>query len=241
MQLQAKLSKSFKINRLYLYLLLSLFSTGVFSGPEIGDDAVVVTAKLFLQHQARSLGEQVEVEVTMPSTHFPSCKEPEAFIPKNGHIKPGRVSVGVRCGTKKPTVRYMQAYISVIGNYVSVVETITPGSIIKSMAVEETIGDLSRLPASAINSTEDAIGKISKLRLKPGTIVLQQHLTTPSVIERGEQIAVRAGGKGFMISIQGEALEPGGLGDTIRVRISKKETLVATVTGQAAVSIKKLR
>ena len=238
MHRQNRTQKHSKVIRLQILLLLLISSASALSQPDTDNNEVLTTAKLFLQQQAEVLAGQVNIEIDMPSTQFPPCEKPEVFLPKNSPLKPGRVSIGIRCGTEIQTVRYMQAFISVIGTYVSVVDGITPGTIIRSTDVEEVTGNLSRLPSSAINSANDAIGKMSKMRLRAGTAVLQQHLTTPSVVKRGEQVTIETGGKGFKISRQGEAVESGGIGDIIHIRISKKETLTATITGPGRTSLK---
>jgi flagella basal body P-ring formation protein FlgA len=70
-----------------------------------------------------------------------------------------------------------------------------------------------------LTRAEQAIGKQLKRRIAAGALLRLMDLTSLPVIKRGDHVVVTTHGEGYQISQTAIALEPGGAGDTIGLRI----------------------
>ncbi|MCH4812200.1 flagellar basal body P-ring formation protein FlgA [Halomonas neptunia] len=196
------------------------------------DDYLMQQVHQFLYEETQTLGEEVVIDLRPPSPHLPECVQPEPFLPNANQAPLGRVSVGVRCGEGSRQVRYLQAQIDVIGNYVVAARDIERGTLITSNMLSERGGNLGDLSAQALTAEEDIVGKVAQRSIRSGSAFLAQYLQAPDLIERGQRVTVIAQGSAFRVSREGEALESGALGDQVRVRFGSREIMTARVASE---------
>jgi flagellar basal body P-ring formation protein FlgA len=218
-----------------LAALLWLLTLG--SPAQANPSGLMETVHAFLYQQSQELGDEINIEVFPPSARLPECPYPQPFLPGNGQQQWGRISVGVRCGDRGEQVRYMQAEIRVIGHYLVAAQSVTAGTLVDSNMLEFRQGDLSRLPRQAIFDPDEVIGQQTRRPLAAGTIIQHHQLRSVPLVERGQQVILEAGGAGYLITREGKALDPGGLGEQVRVRVSRSTTLSGVVVGQARVAV----
>lgn len=190
----------------------------------------------FLDTEIHEPGASVEIDVHEPRAAFPACERPQPFLPANGQRLRGRVTVGVRCGDVR-RVRYLQAEVRVVGRYWTAARRVEAGDAIGPEMLEATQGDLAALPRDVIRDREAAVGRVAARPIAQGAAVRGQHLREEAIVHRREAVTVIAEGEGFRVSRQGEALQSGGLGDQVRVRLSNREVIDATVSGRGRVRI----
>lgn len=191
----------------------------------------------FLYQQSHELGNEIDIQVFPPSARLPECRNPQPFLPGNGQRQWGRISVGVRCGDQGEQVRYMQAEITVIGRYLVAARPITAGTLIDTDMLEFRQGALSSLPRQAILDPDEVIGLQARRSLAAGTTIQRHQFHEPPLVERGQLVLLEAGGSGFRITREGKAMMPGGMGERIRVRVSRHTILSGVVVGQARVAV----
>ncbi|MEA2120551.1 flagellar basal body P-ring formation chaperone FlgA [Halovibrio sp. HP20-50] len=201
------------------------------------DDNLIQQVHQFLYQETQALGEEVAIDLRPPSPHLPNCINPEPFLPNANQAPLGRVSVGVRCGDGSRQVRYLQAQVDVIGNYVVAARDIERGTLITSEMLNERGGNLGELSAQALTSEEDIIGKIAQRPIRSGDAFLSHYLQAPHLVERGQRVTVIAQGAAFRVSREGEALENGALGERIRVRFGSREIMTARVTDEGVLVV----
>lgn len=194
------------------------------------DDELLQQVHHFLYQQTQALGEEVVIDIRPPSPHLPTCVQPEPFLPNASQAPIGRVSVGVRCGESSRQVRYLQAQIDIIGNYIVAARDIDRGTLITSGMLSERGGNLGDLSAQALTDENDIVGKIAQRPIRGGSSFLAQYLQAPNLVERGQRVMVIAQGASFRVSREGEALENGALGDRVRVRFDSRDIRTARVT-----------
>ncbi|MHC5029021.1 MAG: flagellar basal body P-ring formation chaperone FlgA [Planctomycetota bacterium] len=69
-------------------------------------------------------------------------------------------------------------------------------------------------------------------RIPEGRVLLQDHLASPTVVHRGDQVKVRCLVGGLEVTIDAEARSPGAAGDMIELRkIGEREVFTAVVAG----------
>lgn len=90
-------------------------------------------------------------------------------------------------------------------------------------------------PASArrVSSPEWANGRVATRRLRAGAVLKRDQVRAPTLIERGDRVAVRCLVGGMVITLRAEARTAGARGDTIELRkLGERATFAATVSGQ---------
>lgn len=218
---------------LSLFVLLSLAGLCLALPTQADDtDLLIERVHAFLYEQASELGEEVSIDVHPPSAHLPACENPQPFLPNAGQKLTGRVSVGVRCGDQGRQVRYMQASIEIVGEQVVARQAIPAGTIIDADMLAIRPSELGRLPRGAITDPEQAIGMQASRPIGKGVTMTENHLRAVTLVERGAKVRIEARGEGFAVSREGEALDNGAMGQEIRVRLGRRETLRARVTGR---------
>ncbi|MFP3345515.1 flagellar basal body P-ring formation chaperone FlgA, partial [Halomonas sp. SIMBA_159] len=61
-------------------------------------------------------------------------------------------------------------------------------------------------------------GNVAQRPIRSGSTFQSHCLQAPSLVERGQRVTVIGEGAGFRVSREGEGLEDGAQGETIRVR-----------------------
>ncbi len=207
----------------------AILSVTAFTRIQADDDKLHQQVHQFLYEETQALGEEVVIDLRPPSPHLPECVQPEPFLANTNQAPLGRVSVGVRCGEDGRQVRYLQAQIDVIGDYVVAARDIERGTLITSSMLSERGGNLGDLSAQALTAEEDIVGKIAQRPIRSGSVFFAHYLQAPHLVERGQRVTVIAQGSAFRVSREGEALENGALGEQVRVRFGSREIMTARV------------
>lgn len=210
-------------------LIFILATTTAYAGT--AEDA----ARQFLEVRAAQPGDQVTVTVEPSAATLPDCADPRPFLPGNGQRLLGRVTVGIRCGNGQ--VRYLQARITARGDYWVAAEDIPARTPVSAGMLEVRHGDLTQLPREAIQSADAAIGAVTTRSLARGTVLQRNQLQAPRLVHRAGPVTVEAAGSGFRVTRQGEALQDGGLGDAVRVRMGDRSVLSGVVAGHGLVKV----
>lgn len=224
--------------RLAFCLLLAITSGPAFGTAAV--DAVQQAVSRLIHAEAAKSGEfkgaDLAVELQTPQAQLPSCSRPEAFFPHQGQkLRPGRISVGLRCPGE--IERYIQARLIVKADYLELSRDLLPGDTLAADGLRVRRGDLGELPRDVLRTSQEAVGKQAVRRLEKGTVLRSSHLRSIPLVERGQKVAVESRGRGFVARREGVAMESGGAGDRIRVRMSRREILEALVddTGRLVV------
>jgi len=192
-------------------------------------------AQAFLQDATRNLGNDVTVTVPAPKATLPPCIDPQPFLPGHDQHLLGRVTVGVRCGDGQ--TRYLQARVTAIGQYWVAAQDIPVGTLVTAPMLEARSGDLTTLPRQAVLDENAAVGRVTTRTLARGSVVQASQLQAPALIQRNRTVSVEAVGQGFRVVRQGEALQDGALGDTVRVRMGNRSILTGVVAGNGVVKV----
>ncbi|MGK5077153.1 flagellar basal body P-ring formation chaperone FlgA [Janthinobacterium sp. HLX7-2] len=85
--------------------------------------------------------------------------------------------------------------------------------------------DVTMVPDS-ISSLPGAVGQSSRRSLRSGEVLRQGQLASPVLVKRGSAVSIVARKEQVEVSMAGEALEPGALGQLIRVRNATSGTVI---------------
>ncbi|TDO16769.1 MULTISPECIES: flagellar basal body P-ring formation chaperone FlgA [Halomonas] len=207
-------------------------------------DAMLESIHAFLHEQVMASGDvaasgdEVVIEIHPPRARLSSCEQPDPFLPHASSTRlMGRVSVGVRCGDQGRQVRYLQADIHIMGSYVVMAQDVDVGQTIRPEHLAEQQGSLDRLPQHTVLDPGQAVGQQASRPLAAGTTLQDHHLRPRQLVKRGQRVLIEVRGQGFRISRQAEALESGGQGDNIRVRLPDRRLLEARVIDEGRLTV----
>ena len=240
---RSRIASASRKRRLRLTLSLSLLIwIAVMAAPSLAQDqapnqdqALVEAVKRFLLNQASEDADEVRVKVFPPSAQFGACSSPRPFFPNRHQRQWGRVSVGVECSGSQD--RYLQAEIEGIGSYVTAAERMETGTVIDQGMLIMRQGSLGRLPSGTIRHIDEAIGKMTRRTVSAGSTLREHQLRNIPLVEQRQSVSVEAQGGGFRVSREGEALEDGGMGDEVRIRLSRREIITGEVIGSGRVAV----
>ncbi|MCC5881526.1 MAG: flagellar basal body P-ring formation protein FlgA [Halomonas sp.] len=220
-------------------LLLSLSLTGWLSlTPASADDTELLhVVHGFLHEQASALGDELIIELRPPSARLPICESPDPFLTRPGELPLGRISVGVRCGQDGRQVRYLQAEVGVVGEYPVLGTALSAGETVRREHLVMQAGNLAELPNRTLLEIESIIGQVATRALNPGQPLQAHQFRSLPLVDRNQRVTIEARGKGFRITREGQALEPGALGDRIRVRFDNREVMTAEVVGEGTLVV----
>ncbi|MGQ4880166.1 flagellar basal body P-ring formation chaperone FlgA [Billgrantia sp. LNSP4103-1] len=226
-----------RFTRFALLLTLSLTTLVTITAASADDTELLQAVHGFLHEQAQTLGDELIIELRPPSARLPACESPDPFLTRPGQVPLGRISVGVRCGQDGRQVRYLQAEIGVMGEFPVLDSPLAAGDTVQREDLVMHEGNLAELPNRALLDIDEIVGQVATRALSPGQPLLAHQFRSLPLVERNQRVVVVARGAAFRVSREGQALEPGALGDRIRVRFDSREVVTAEVVGEGALVV----
>lgn len=200
--------------------LLLLTLTGAASAAETQDPARLrQTVDQFLQVQSAGLPGKVTVTVGNVDGRMKlaACPAPEAFLMPG--TKPwGKTTVGVRCAAPSPWTVYIQANVSVLGNYIAAAAPVPQGQPIVESQLATIQGDLTTLPASIATDKAQVLGRTSNIAISAGMPLRLDSLRIKPVVQMGQLVRLVSAGPGFKVSAEAKAVGNAADGQVVQVR-----------------------
>ncbi|NYE61381.1 flagella basal body P-ring formation protein FlgA [Duganella sp. 1224] len=177
------------------------------------------TVEQFLQVQAGGLPGQVTVTVGAidPRMTLAACPEPQAFFMPGARAW-GKTTVGVRCATPSTWTVYIQANVTVVGEYIAAAAPLVQGQPIDANQLTTLKGDLTMLPAGVATDASQVIGRSATVSLPPGTPLRLDTLRSKPVVQSGQLVRLVSSGNGFSVSAEGRAMSTAGDGQVVQVK-----------------------
>ena len=130
----------------------------------------------------------------------------------------GKTTVGVRCAAPSAWTVYIQANVSVQGDYVASAVPLAQGQPIEAGQLVLVKGDLTTLPAGIATDIGQVTGRSSNVSLAAGTPMRLDTLRSKPVILAGQLVRVVSGGAGFRVSAEARAVAAASEGQIVQVR-----------------------
>ena len=212
-----------------LFLLTSLYSSA--GRAELPADnifsRVEQLAREQLAQQAASaglLGPQFQVTVGKSTRPMPACAAPVALETADSRSAQRMRFVAVCPGSNG--WRYeMLARGSITAQVAVTSAPVTANTPLQSGDVTLARRDVTMVPDS-ISSLSGAVGLSSRRSLRAGEVLRQGQLASPVLIKRGSAVSIVARKEQVEVSMAGEAMDPGALGEVIRVRNATSGTVI---------------
>ncbi|MBL4789463.1 MAG: flagellar basal body P-ring formation protein FlgA [Kordiimonadaceae bacterium] len=143
-------------------------------------------------------------------------------------------------GTNEPTEIRITGTIDEVRLVPMFNRVITPGEVITKADISWVEYPAKRINRNALLSGSQILGYTVRRALSPGKPLLQNDLRKPVAVKKGSilQMTYKAGN--LTLSVQGRALEDGGIGETIRIMnpVSKKTIFAEIInSGQARIAV----
>ena len=232
-------------------LLISLvFSSSLLVQPSLAQnqtqqwqDTKILDQKVAAFLKTQSAGSPGKVEISAhpidKNLKLSYCPSPQVFFPSNSKAW-GKTTVGIQCGQPNPWNIYVEANVSIIGDYVVAANHLTQGQSLTSADLMLQKGDLTALPTGFFTDTSVAVGRVARVSLASGSVIKQEMLKMPIIVAQGQNVRVNGVGQGFSVSTEGQALTNAVEGDLVKVRVQNGTIIsgVAKNNGQIEVIIR---
>jgi flagella basal body P-ring formation protein FlgA len=176
-------------------------------------------AQQFLEAQTAGLPGQVTISIGNidQRMQLAACPAPQAFQ-QPGARPWGKTTVGVRCAAPTAWTVYIQAQVSVLGQYVAAAVPLVQGKPIDASQLVMVSGDLSLMPNNVATSMEQAIGRSSNMALAAGSPLRLDALKSQPVVQQGQAVRVVSKGANFSVSAEARAIGTASDGQVVQVR-----------------------
>ena len=217
------MSHTMNPSRLLLAVLLATMSAVQAQPAPVRQDTAAIkrTVEQFLQVQSAGLPGQVTVAVGPIDNrmNLAACADPQAFFGPGARAW-GKTTVGVRCATPTAWTVYIQASVTVIGDYIASAAPLAQGQAIEAGQLTTLKGDLTMLPAGIATDMGQVIGRSTNISLPPGTPMRLDTLRSKPVVQSGQLVRLVSSGSGFSVSAEARAMSTAGDGQVVQVKTS---------------------
>lgn len=182
-------------------------------------DQLKTVAEQFLMKEGAGLPGEIKVELRPLDARMQlaPCPAPEAFLQPGARVW-GNTTVGLRCSAPTAWKVYIQAKVSVIGEYVAAGVPLAQGQPIDQSQLVMLKGDLAALPNGVVTDIAQAVGRTSNISLPSGSPLRLDGLKSKPVVQSGQMVRVVSSGAGFKVSAEGRAIGTAGEGQVVQVR-----------------------
>lgn len=163
-----------------------------------------------------------------PNLRLTQCPDAQVFLPAGSRAW-GKTSVGVRCNAPSVWTIYVQATVNVSAQYLVAATPLAQGRVVTSQDLLFETGDLTQLPAGIFTEVDQAVGRSVNISMNAGTVIRQEMLKIPPVVQQGQTVSITSIGKGFRISAEGQAMTKANEGQLVQVKVASGQV----VTGVA--------
>jgi len=227
-------------SRLLITALAASLLAGTAAAQSGRQDIAVLkrTVEQFLQRQAGGLPGEVTVTVGAvdPRLNLAACPDPQAFFMPGARAW-GKTSVGVRCATPSAWTVYIQASVTVVGDYVASAAPLVQGQPIDAGQLTVLKGDLTMLPAGIATDVSQVIGRSATVSLPPGTPLRLDTLRSKPVVQSGQLVRLVSSGNGFSVSAEARAMSTAGEGQVVQVKAANGQQITGIAKSGGLVEV----
>lgn len=166
------------------------------------------------------------------------CTEPLQTFDPPGRGSQSRSTVGVRCETPSPWTLYVSARIQTVKEVYAASRTMRRGTLLSEDDLRRQEVDVNRASRGYYTDPEQLVGMEVRRPMREGEVITPTRIDAPQLVERGQTVLITAEGPASNISMNGEALQAGALGDRIRVRnVSSERVIEGEIVGDSRVMV----
>lgn len=166
------------------------------------------------------------------------CSTPlKATMPHNSRLS-ARFSVTVQCESEKPWQLYVPVTVAKMANIYVANSALMKGDVVNESDLRLVKTDINQLHSRPMFSANNIVGMVAKHPIAQGSPFTENYLKFPTLIKKGESVAIVAAAGGLNIRMTGEALDSGAIGQRIRIKnASSKKIIEAIVINSNTVQV----
>ena len=182
--------------------------------------SLAADTRLFLDRQALSLPEDVEITVGEPDSrlNLAQCARYEPFVPAGARLW-GRTTLGVRCVEGATWTVFLPVQIKVYGLAPVVARSVARGAPLAADDVRMDRVDLTQWPPGTLAAADQTEGRLATRALVAGEPLRRDLLRTPPTVLQGDAVRIIYSGRTFVVSTEGRALTQAGEGQPVQAAI----------------------
>ncbi len=219
-------------------ILLALAMSPRLSCAQADETAIRSAVENHLQRQVRGLpGKASFVIESLSAAQFPPCQTYDVFTTPGARAW-GRSSVTVKCLAGASWSLLVPVRIQVIGPYLVSARAVSAGQTLTAADVSVQEGDLAELPAGTLTDSAQAVGQVAKSTLATGRPLRGDMLKARVVVQQGQTVKVVSRGPGFEAANEGKAMNSGGVGQVVQVRLANGQIVSGVASSDGHVEIR---
>ena len=220
-------------------LLLWLASVG--ASAAVLDDALTqrVQSLASVASQQAAPGLRVEVRVGQldPRLRLAPCATVQPYLPAGMKLW-GAARIGLRCADAGVRWNvFLPVTVDVFGPGLVAATALPAGAVLGAADLKAGTVNLSASPSAALTAPELAMGRTLAKPLSPGDTLRDADLRARQWFAAGDSVRIVAGGSGWRIHGEGQALNPGLEGQTVRVRTESGRIVSGVAAGDRMVEV----
>lgn len=191
----------------------------------------------------RGVGGRVSLVLDNPAMrlHLPSDVAPTLLVTGLSHDpETGRFTAHLVA----PAQGTPMARATLTGRAIEMIEVpalrrrMVPGDVIHEHDIEWLSLRAGRIARNAVRDVANLVGKSPRRPIRAGESVLGNELRAPILVPKNSLVTIRLQTARMILTAQGRAMEPGAMGDVIRVMNTKTSKIIsASVTESGAVEV----
>jgi flagellar basal body P-ring formation protein FlgA len=222
-----------------LLLLLSL--APMCAGAAVLDDTLTQRVQSLAEEASKQAAPGLRVEIRIgqldPRLKLAPCTTVQPYLPTGMKLW-GAARIGLRCADAGVRWNvFLPITVDVFGPGLVAAAALPAGATLTAADVKPATVNLSASSSAALASTDLTIGRTLARPLQPGDALRDADLRARQWFAAGDTVRIVAGGSGWRIHGEGQALNPGLEGQTVRVRTESGRIVSGQATGERLVEV----
>ena len=207
-------------------------------------DITRAAEELLLSHysdQYADSNSDIDISVNKPDNRLrlKKCDKPLTAKLHGQSGNSGRATVRILCEGRHSWGLFITARTTVTTEVAVAARSLKRGELIQAGDIQMSLRKLTGLGPGTVAHGDRLIGKELRRSIRAGDPVRLSAVTEPTVIKRGDDVAIEAKLGNVAVVSSGTALSDGRIGQQIRIRNSKSERIVkARVTGPGRTQVR---
>jgi flagellar basal body P-ring formation protein FlgA len=184
-------------------------------------------------------GLRVDVRIGQldPRLKLAPCANVQPYLPTGARLW-GAARIGLRCTDAEVRWNvFLPITVDVYGPGLVAAAALPAGAVLGASDLKSGTVNLSASPSAALTAAEFAIGRALARPLSPGDALRDADLRARQWFAAGDNVRIVAGGSGWRIHGEGQALNPGLEGQTVRVRTESGRIVSGVAAGDRMVEV----
>ncbi len=223
------------------FLLLWLWLAPLCVSAAVLDDALAQRVQSLASQASQQAAPGLRVEVRVgqldPRLKLAACASVQPYLPAGMKLW-GSARIGLRCADAGVRWNvFLPVTVDVYGPGLVAAATLPAGSVLSAADLKPATVNLSASPSAAVAAAELAIGRTLAKPLSPGDALRDADLRARQWFAAGDTVRIVAGGSGWRIHGEGQALNPGLEGQPVRVRTESGRIVSGVAAGDRMVEV----